>query len=199
MLATIKNRRYGLGFFSREPKLDKDEKIDEEQRSACLRYLQEEIKLIVFRDKEYNLYNIALSEYEESSASDSQDTREMCRAANRLLQATEYILKCRDDMEPIPEIVSINYSLWQSVYINYNAYTEANFRYWQQEDRGLEPNNKDLKIYVSRVNISLKKANWEMKKLYQRLRLSDEEREMQDEAIAALDAEKWQPKENESN
>ena len=188
-----------MGFFSREPKLDKDEKIDEEERAACLRYLKEEIKLIVFRDKEHNLYNITLSEYQESSASDSQDIKEMCRAANRLLQATEHILKCRADMEPIPDIALKNYSLWRSVYIDYNAYTKANYECWKNEDMGLESNNKYLKICESRVNISVRKANGELQKLYQRIRLSGEEREMQDEAIAAYDAEKWQPKENESN
>ena len=179
-----------MGFFSREPKLNKDEKTNEEERAACLRYVKAEIKLMVFRDKEYNLYNTALSKY---------DTEEMYRAANRLLQATEHILKCRADMEPIPDIAVKNYSLWRSVYINYNAYTKANYQCWKEEDMGLESNNKYLKICKSRVNISLRKANGEMKKLYQRLRLSDEERETQDKAIAAYDAEKWQLKENESN
>jgi len=188
-----------LGFFSREPKLDKDQKIDEEERVASVRYLKEEIKLIVFRDREYNLYNIALSEYCEASASDSQDTREMCRAANRLQQAAEHILKCRADMGPIPDIALKNYSVWQSVYIDYDAYATANSQYWKEEDMGLEPHNKYLRICESRIPISVRKANGEMGKLYQRLRLSDEEREMQDEAIAAYDAEKWQPKENESN
>jgi len=188
-----------LGFFSREPNLNKDEKLDEEERAVCLRYLKEEMKLIVFRDKEYNLYNIALSEYEQSSSSDSHDTKGMCRAANRLLQATEYILKCRADMEPIPGIALKNYSLWQSVYIDYNTYTKENSQFWKEKYMGREPNYKNVKICESRVKLSLKKANWEMKKLYQRLRLSDEEREMQNEAIAAYDAEKWLPKENESN
>ena len=82
-----------MGFFSKEPKLDKDEKIDEEERAACLRYLKEEIKQMVFRDKEHNLYNLALSEHWQSTSSDSHGTKEMCRAANRLLQATEHIKK----------------------------------------------------------------------------------------------------------
>jgi hypothetical protein len=197
ILADIKNRRYRLGVFSREPKLDKDGKIDEEERAACLRYLKTEIKLLVFRDKEYNLYKIALSEYCESSASDSKKTKEMCRAANRLLQATEHILKCRADMEPIPDIALKNYSLWQSVHIDYNAYTKANSQYWEEEDMGLEPNNKYLTTCESRIIISARKANGEMNKLYQRFRLSDEVREMQDEAIAVYDAENWQPRQIE--
>lgn len=188
-----------MGFFSREPKLDKDEKIDEEERAACLRYLREEIKLTVFRDREYNLYNIAFSEYCEATASDSQDNREMRRAAKRLLQATEHILKCRADMEPISDIALKSYSLWENVYIDYNAYATANSQYWKEEDMGLEPNNNYLRMCESRIPISVGKAKGEMGKLYQRLRLSDEEREMQDEAIAAYDAEKWQPKEDESN
>jgi len=183
-----------LGFFSREPKLDKDEKIDEEERAVCLRYLVEEMKLMIFRDKENNLYNIALSEYWESSSSDSHKTEEMCRAANRLLQSTEHILKCRADMEPILDIALKNHSSWQSVYIDYNIYATANFKYWKEEDRGFKPDKKYLNKCNSRVKLSFRKANREMKKLYQQLRLSDEEREMQDEAIAAYDAENWQPR-----
>jgi len=185
-----------MRFFAREPKLDKDAKIDEEERAACLRYLKEEVKLIVFRDKEYNLYNIALPEYEQSSSSDSHNTEEIYRAANRLLQATEHILKCRADMEHIPDIALKNYSLWQNVYVDYNEYMKANYQFWKDKYMSLEPNYGYLRSCDSRVNLSLKKANWETNKLYQRLRLSDEEREMKDEAIAAYDAEKWQPKEN---
>jgi len=188
-----------LRFISREPKLNKGEKIDEEERAVCLRYLKEEMKLIVFRDKEYNLYNIILSEYEQSSSSDSHDTKDVYTAANRLRQATEHILKCRADMEPIPDMALKNYSLWQSVYIDYNAYTKENSQFWKDKYMDREPNYRNIKICDSRVKLSLRKADWEMKKLCQRLRLSDEERKMQDEAIAAYDAEKWQPKENESN
>ena len=185
-----------MGFFSREPKLDKDEKIDEEERAACLRYLKEEIKLTIIRDKEYNLYNSVLSEYWEASAADNQDNKAMCRAANRLVQATEHILKCRADMEPIPDIALKNYSLWQSVYKDYNAFTEANSRYWKEEDMGLDPNNRFLTICESQIIISVRKANREMEKLCHGLQLSDEVGEMQDEAITAYDAENWQPKEN---
>jgi len=188
-----------LGFFSREPKLDKDEKIDEEERAACLRYLKEEIKQVVFRDKEHNLYNITLSEYWQSSFSTSHDLKEMCRAANRLLQATEHILKCRADMEPIPDIALKNYYLWRSVYVDYNAHMKAGYQYWKEEDIGLDPSYKYLKRCESRILISVKKANGELQKLYQRLQLGDEVKEMQNEAIAAYDTEKWQPKENEWN
>ncbi len=184
-----------MGFFSREPKLDKDEKIDEEERAACLRYLKEEIRLIVFRDKEYNLYNTALSEYWEASP-DSRDNKKMCMAANLLVQSTEHILKCRADMGPIPDIALKNYASWQSVYKDYTAYTEVISRYWKEEDMGLDPNSKYLTICETQITISARKANGEMGYLCHRLRLSDEVREIQDEAIAAYDAEKWQPKEN---
>ena len=102
-------------------------------------------------------------------------------------------------MKPIPDVALSNYSLWQSLYVDYNAYTEANFRCWKEKYGGHEPNYKYLKICKSRVNLSLRKANKEMKKLNQQLGLSDKTGEMQDEAIAAYDTEKWQPKENESN
>ena len=182
-----------MGFFSREPKLDKDEKIDEEERAAHLRYLKEEMKLIVFRDKEYSLYNIALPVNKQSSPSDSHDTKEICRAANRLLQSTEHILKCRADMEPIPDIALKNYSLWQRVYIDYNVFAKATSQFWEEKYVGLEPNGKYLELCDRRVRLSLRKADWEMRKLYQRLRLIDEEMQMKDEAIAAYDAENWQP------
>ena len=186
-----------MGLFSREPKLDKDKKIGEEERAACLRYLKEETKLMVFRDKEFKLYDIALREYEQLSSSDRHDIEALYRAANRLVQATEHILKCRADMEPIPDIALKNYSWWQRVYIDYNVYTKATTQFWEEKYMGLEPTNKYLKIYDSRVRISLGKAGGEMRKLYRRLSISDEEMEMKDEAIASYDAENWKPRQIE--
>ena len=68
---------------------------------------------------------------------------------------------------------------------------KADYQYWKEKHISCEPNLKYVKTCESRVAISVRKANGELKKLYQRLRFSDEEREMQDEAIAAYDAEKW--------
>jgi len=77
-----------LGFFSTKSQLTDGERAD------CLRYLEEEEKLQVFRTKENDLCNAVLSENSQSRSSDSQATNYQ-RIVNRALpivkQTKKYI------------------------------------------------------------------------------------------------------------
>ena len=192
--ANTKSRRYTLGFFSTKPKLTESERVD------CLHYLEEEEKLQVFRSKENDLCNAVLSEDNQSRSSDSQVNEKMYRAANRLVKAAEHILKSRAEMKSIPDIASKHYLAWQKVYIDYHTHVAAVSRLWEGKVQGITPNDRDLKKSQFSLKLSLKRANKETDKLLKRLQLNDDElRKMRSEAAAYYEAEKWQPRENESN
>jgi len=102
-----------MGFLFGEPKIQGDE------FRKCLEYYSEETKIVVFQTREADLYNNALVKYGNSIPTDRRATKEMCQAANRLVQAANDILQCRAKMASIPNAASAMYFAWQTVFSDY--------------------------------------------------------------------------------
>jgi len=179
-----------MGFLLGKPKIEVDE------LRKCLQYLEEEGKLVAFRAKEEDLYNIALAKYGKSVSTDSHAAEEMCKAANRLVQVANEILRRRAEMVSIPDVASDHYWASQKSYVAYLQSVKAESAAWEGEAKGMHPNYEYLRRLFLQSEDLRRKVLKENAKLGKRLKLSrDVLRKMYNDASAAVGAENWQPEE----
>ena len=179
-----------MGFLFGEPKIQDDE------LHKCLTYLEEELKLKVFQEKEADLYNSALVKYGNSISTDSQAAKEMCRAANRLAESANEILRRRGKMASILDAASAMYFAWQLTYSDYSAWATAQSAAIEAVTNSMEPHDKRVRQLLEQSEKSRHKAEKEERKLLKRLKLSgDEFQKLFNNASATIAAENWHPEE----
>lgn len=179
-----------MGVFFGKPKIEGDE------RQRCLSYYEAELKLKAFQEKEADLYNKAAVKYARSTPTDSDAAKEMCRAANRLSQSANEILKRRDGMPPIPDAASAMYFAWQLTYSDYAAWASAQLAAVEAVANGMQPHTERVRQLLEQSEKSRQRAEKDERKFLERLKLSASEiRKMFLNASAAVSAENWQPEE----
>jgi len=171
-------------------------KIDQEERDKCLSYLQEEMKMIAFREIEQSLFDEVFIQYYRQDYEKKGDmTREqLTNASKRVVEAAKEILRRRQSMLPVPDIASSMFYAYQRRFEDYldlkekQADSVTSFISVSgtadrlQESMTAEKRSRD---------VTLK----EEKKLWRKLKLGDSEvMKMRNDAVAAVKAENWQPK-----
>ena len=170
--------------------------IEGDERQKCLAYLQEELKLAAFQDKEATLYKNASAKYLDAPPTDSLAPKEKYRAANRLAQAADEIVKRRDKMGPIPDAASAAYSGWQLAYSDYSAWVSALSAATEAIADGIEPPVREVLKLASQFQKSRYVARDEGRKFLDRLGLDGNMiQELLIDAAAAVADDDWQPKE----
>lgn len=160
----------------------------------CLAYLEEEWKLKAFQSKEADLWNNGLVKYGNSMVTDSLASKEMCKAAKRLQQATGEILRRRGRMVSIVDMAAVMYSKWGVAYLDYQAWAEAQCAAIEAVAEGMVPNSERVKELLSQAEKSRSQAEKEERKLIKRLKLSAADlSRMLASASAAVADESWQP------
>ena len=163
-------------------------------RQQCSAYYQEELKLKAFQEKEADLYNEALVKYGMSVGTDDRAAKQMLRAANRLAEAANEILRRRSKMAAVPDMASAMYFAWQTTYSDYSAWTSAQAAAVSAVGDGLMPHSEQIKRLLSESEKSRRKAEGQEKKFLRQLKLSSNEgRNMLIEASMVVENENWQP------
>ncbi|HEY93119.1 MAG TPA: hypothetical protein G4O17_05190 [Dehalococcoidia bacterium] len=175
---------------SGEPRIEGDE------LQKCLDYLQEELKLAAFQDKEATLYKNASAKYIDAPLTDNLAPKERCRAANRLAQAAGEIVNRRYRIEPIPDAASAAYSAWQLAYLDYSAWVSALSAAIEAIASDIEPPARQVLKLASQFQKSRNIARTEGNKFIDRLGLNGNTvQKLLNEAAVAVAADNWQPKE----
>lgn len=171
-------------------------RIEGDELQKCLTYLQEELKLAAFQDKEATLYKNASAKYVDAPPTDSLAPKEKCRAANRLAQAADEIVNRRGEMGPIPDAASAAYSAWQLAYSDYSAWVSALSSAIEVIAGGIEPPVRQVLELASQFQKSRNIARDEGYKFLDRLGLNGNAvQKLLNEAAVAVAADSWQPKE----
>jgi len=173
-----------------------ESQIEGDELQKCLAYLQEELKLAAFQNKEATLYQHTSAKYGDSASIDSSALKEKYRAANRLAQAADEIVKRREQMEPIPDAASAAYSAWQLAYSDYSAWVSALSAAAKAIADGIEPPVRQVLKLASQFQKSRYVARDEGKKFLDRLGLDGNTiQKLLNDAAVAVAADDWQPKE----
>ena len=108
----MKRREMGLIF--REPR------IESTKRQECLAYLEEEMKLKLFREKVDNLFNEVMMNY-GCLVQKYKAFKEIARVAKHVWQAVTELVRRKHEMAFIPGTALATSSAWEIVYSDYEA------------------------------------------------------------------------------
>jgi len=170
--------------------------IEGDELQKCLAYLQEELKLAAFQNKEATLYQNASVKYGDATSIDSPALKEKYRAANRLAQAADEIVKRRGKMGPIPDAASAGCSAWQLAYSDYSAWVSALSAAAEAIADGIEPPVRQVLKLASQFQKSRYAARDEGKKFLDHLGLDGNMiQKLLNGAAATVADDNWQPKE----
>lgn len=159
-------------------------------------YLQEELKLAAFQDKEATLYKNAAVKYSTVTSIDSPVFKENCRAANRLAQAASETVERRGKMGPIPDAALAAYSAWKLAYSDYSAWVSTLYTATKAIADCNDPPVKRVLELASQFQKSRQTARDEGNKFLVRLGMNGNTvQKLLNDAAAAVAADTWQPKE----
>lgn len=190
-------KRYRCGKCKSILTLSTSEDTQSRHLRECITYLEKEIRLQAFQDKEATFYSNAVVKYGKSASVDSYAAQEMCRAANRLAASAIELLKRRGELVSIPDAALANASAWELAYMDYSAATQTLAASFEAMATGMMPDTKRVKALHSQSEKSRRKAEGEQKKFMKylgKLKLNpDEGYKLLANASRAIAAEDWQP------
>jgi hypothetical protein len=186
-----------MGFLFGQPKIQGDE------RQKCLNYLEEELKISAFHEKESQLLENVMLECSLKGMHGKELQERISSASTRLAKAAEQIVKRRAKLGNIPDTALATYSAWNrmysacSVWITEQAAQEMKHAKVLMPSTSKEETERMLELFQEYQKYKLEAAK-EHHKLLKRLKLSDEEtQELLNNAAASIAQENWQPSKSE--
>ncbi len=178
--------------------------MQDDERRQCLAYLEEEFKIAAFDQKAREAFENAMVEaatkLNASQISSQEFQKEISQAVSRLDVAAKETVRRRDKMTRVPNIALSTFSAWHRMYLAYSAWAAVKTAHEAKNARVSIPTvskneiDRTVQLFQEYEKCKVEAAK-EHHKLLKRLKLSDEEtQELLNNALAAIDAENWQPK-----
>lgn len=170
-------------------------KIEGDELKRCLAYYEAQLRVTAFHTKEADLFNNALVKYLNSVKENPVAANEMCKAADRLVQAAHEVNRRHEEIQPIPDAASAMHFVWRVTFQSVTAWAEANLSSIEALANGMTPDKAYVQHLVDEYQAAWRKAQEEDKKFLRRVKVTAGEIERilsrTDEATAA---DSWQPK-----
>jgi len=166
---------------------------DELQR--CLAYYEAEMKVTAFQTREADLFNNTLVKYLDSMAEDHVAARQVCDAANRLVQSAQEVLRRHEEISSIPQAAySMRYA-WHVTLLAHATWAEATLSAMEALANGMTPHYAYVQDLVAKYQAACGKAQKEDKKFLKRLQVTpDAFEKIINRCNDAGETDSWQPK-----
>ena len=176
-----------MGFISREPR------IEGAERQECLAYLEEEMKLGLFRVKVDSLADEGMMRYGQLAQKDKAKAFEgMVKVTNHISQAATELVRRKHEMTFIPDAALATSSAWETVYLDYKTLATSEATTMEADVHGMATDWEHVQRLVKEVKKAIGKAQREDKRLLKRLKLTgDEARGIVDNASRVTEADDW--------
>lgn len=170
-------------------------RIEGDELQRCLAYYEAELRVTAFQTREADLFNNTLVKYLHSMTEDSVAASEICKAANRLVQAAHEMNRRHEEIRPIPDAALAMRCSWRITFLSVTAWAEATLSAMEALANGLTPDYAYVQHLVAEYQLAQRKAQEDEKKFLRRLRVApveiDEILSRSNDAAATDD---WQPK-----
>ncbi|MBA7582159.1 hypothetical protein ES708_24079 [subsurface metagenome] len=189
-----------MGFFSREPAIEGDE------RQECLAYYEEEKKLRLLYERVEQLFDKTVGKYENELFQARKAGRDFMSSLEKIGEVTEHIsqaateiVKRKKEMGVAPSAASAMASAWEAAYLDYEALRNPSNIVAGSDIVKVEAKRERTKELFTKFAKSLRRAWKEEKEFLKRLKLSgDEGQSILNDASRATAADEWLQKlENE--
>lgn len=166
---------------------------DELQR--CLAYYEAVMKVTDFQTREADLFNNTLVKYLDSMAEDQVAARQVCDAANRLVQCAQEVIRRHEEISSIPQAVySMRYA-WRWTLLAYATWAEATLSAMEALANGMTPHYAYVQDLLAKYHAAYGKAQKEDKKFLKRLQVTpDAFEKIINRCNDAGETDNWQPK-----
>jgi hypothetical protein len=169
-------------------------KIDGDMLQQCLVYFEESSKVVSFQTKEADIYNNALEKYGNSITENPFAAGEMNKAAKRLLQSVNEVVRRYENINTVPNPALFAHSAWQHTLSSCMRWATETESAIDSVSRGMEPNFFDVQKFVNEYQKSWKKAKDEDVKFLKRLNVSPEEiANIVARALSFASEDNWKP------
>ena len=172
-------------------------KIEGEEREGCLAYTRSVMKVSAFWDRESTLFNNMLVKYLDSITENPFAASEVCKAANRLVQAAKEVIHRHEAIQPIPEAALIMHYAYSALFLNLKDWAESTLAAMETLADGMTPQYEYVQHLMDKRESAWHEARDEEEKLLKQLGLTASEIEaILRQVHSSLDAAKddsWQP------
>lgn len=181
----------GLLPLSRKPK------IESEEHEKCLAYTKGVTKISAFWDRESTLFNNTLIRYLDSITESPIAASEVCKAANRLVQATQEVINRHEAIKLIPNAALRVKCAYSYFLLCLKDWAESTLVSMETLANGLTPQYAYVQQLMEKYESAWHEAQNEEKKLLKQLGLTETEIESYLKHVhSSLDDAKddsWQP------
>lgn len=165
------------------------------ERLQCLDYYEAEVGVTAFQAREADIFNDELATYHDVIKKSPEAARKVSTAAHRLVQATEEIIRRRDEIQPVPELAFALHWAWHVTSVAYAAWARATLAAMQTLANGQTPLYKYVQHLANEHEAAWRKAQREEKKFLKLLRFpSNEIERITDKSFENAEIDDWQPK-----
>ena len=182
----------GLFPFSHKPR------IEDEERERCLTYTKAVGNISAFWDREATLFNNTLVRYLDSITESPVAASEVCKAANRLVQAAKEVIHRHEPIQPIPDAALQMQSAYIAFLISLKDWAESTLEAMETLANGLTPHYEYVQQLMEERESAWHEVQTEEKKLLGRLGLSTPEikalLKQIHSSLNAAENDSWQPK-----
>ncbi len=168
--------------------------IEGDELKRCLAYYEASLSLTAFQTREADLFNNTLVTYLNSMPEDPVAATEVCKAANRLVQAAHEIIRRHIEMEPIPDGASGMHLVWRATFHSFATWAGASLSAMEALANGREPHEAYLQQLVAECQAEQHKAQNEDMEFLRSLRVTRGEiAKIISRSTTLGPADSWQP------
>ena len=160
----------------------------------CLGYYEAKLKVAAFQAKEAGLYSNALARYRDFETS-RLAIGEVCKAANRLLQAAYEVNRRHEATKPVPIPAMATHYAWHQAVLCHTAWAEATLQAVEALANGWTPRYGDTPEQLAgKCQSAQHKAEVRDKEFLRRLGVGAKVvAEITSRSVDAIAADGWQP------
>jgi len=172
-------------------------RIEDDERVRCLAHEEAVIRVSAFWDRESDLFNSTLVKYLNSVTENPLAAREVCRAANRLVQAAQEVICRHEAIQPVPGAALRMRGTYSSYFLCIKDWAESTLAAMEALANGMTPCYEYVQQLVGKYESAWCTAQEEDKKFLERLGLTADEIEASLRTIHrdydAAKTDSWQP------
>ena len=182
-----------MGFFSREPTIEGDE------RKECLTYYEEEKKLRLLYERVEQLFDKRVGKYENELFRARRAGEDFFPSLEKIGEVTEYISQAADEivkrkkqMKPAPSAASAMALAWEAAYSDYKDLRDSSNIVAGSDVMKVAAKRERSKELYAKFDKSLRRAWKEEETFRKRLKLSNAEAQrITDNASRAIATDEW--------
>lgn len=154
-----------MGLFSKS-------RIEGEELRRCLDYYEAELMVTNFQTREADLFNNTLVKYFNSITEDPVAAVEVCKAANRLVQAAHEVIMRHETIQRIPDAALSMRCAWSVTFLSLKAWAEATLSAMEALANGMTPDYAYVQHLLGENQVVQRKAQEEDKRFLRRLKVA---------------------------